>query len=320
MSSVPRHLEFAPPPTPGLLRSLGLAILAHAVLLAVLSTGVQWKRDAVQETFEAELWASVPVQAAAPAPELEPVPVPPKPVPPEPKPEPKPLPKPVPPPPDTSKAEADIALLKEKAKAKQLKEKKLALEKAELEKKKLAELEKEKLAKLEQDKKDKLDKQKKELAEKQKKEQTDKLTKAKDEQQRKQDAKEAQLIEDQRKAAIKRMAGLAGAGGNAAPGSNSTALEAKAPSDSYKGRIRAYIKRFHTYTETVSGNPTTEIEIRTASDGTIISRKITKSSGTKSWDDAALNAIDKAEKLPLDENGRAPPPMILVWSAQELAR
>jgi colicin import membrane protein len=281
---------------------------------------VQWKRDAVQETFQAELWASVPIQAAAPAPEPVATPEPPKPAPPEPKPLPKPEPKPVPPPPDTSKAEADIALLKEKAKAKQLQEKKLALEKAEAEKKKLADLEKQKQAQAAQDKKDKFDKQKKEQEEKLKKEQTDKLARAKEDQQHKQDAKEAQVIEDQRKATIKRMAGLAGTGGNGAPGSTSTALEARAPSDSYKGRIRAYIKRFHTYTESVVGNPTTEIEIRTASDGSIMSRKITKSSGTKSWDDAALNAIDKAEKLPLDENGRAPPPMILVWSAQELGR
>jgi colicin import membrane protein len=91
-------------------------------------------------------------------------------------------------------------------------------------------------------------------------------------------------------------------------------------SASYQGRIRAYIKRFHTYTDTVVGNPVTEIEIRTSSDGSILSRKITKSSGTKSWDEAALNAIDKAERLPLDENGRSPSPMTIIWSAQDIAR
>ncbi len=316
MATVPRHLEFAPPPTPGLLRALGLAILAHLLLLAGLSMGVQWKRDAVQETFEAELWASVPVQAAPPAPELEPVPEPRKPRPPEPKPAPQPPAKPVPP--DTSTAEADIAL--KKSQAKQLKKEKRAREKAELEQKKLAEREQQKLAQLEQDKKDKLEKQKKELADKQKKEQADKLTKARDDTQRKQDLKDAQQIEEQRQKTIKRMPGLAGAGGNGAPGSTSTSLEAKSLSVSYQGRIRAYIKRFHTYTENVSGNPTTEIEVRTSSDGSITSRKITKPSGTKSWDDAALNAIDKAEKLPLDENGRSPSPMTIIWSAQELAR
>ena len=295
MSTAARHLEFAPPPTPGLLRALGLAIAAHAVLLAVLTLGVQWKRDAEQPRFEAELWSSVPVQAAPPAP--LPVPEEAKPVPPAPKPQAKPEPAPA----DT-KAQADIALLKEKEKAKQLLEKKLALEKAELEKKKLAELEKQKQAKLEQEKKDKL-----------KKEQADK-------DKRKQEQLEAQQLEAQRKQAIKRMEGLAGSGGNGAPGTNSSALESMAISNSYAGRIRSYIKRFHTYTETISGNPTTEIEVRLASDGSVLSRRITKPSGTKSWDDAALNAIDKAEKLPLNENGRAPPSMTIVWSAQDVAR
>jgi colicin import membrane protein len=173
-------------------------------------------------------------------------------------------------------------------------------------------LEKLKQAKLEQDKKDKADKLKKK--------QTDKLAKAKEELQGKQDAKEALLIEDQRKATIKRMAGLAGPGGNGAAGSTSTALDAKSLSVSYQGRIRAYIKRFLIYTETINGNPTTEIEVRMASDGSILSRRITKASGTRSWDEAALNAIDKAEKLPLDENGRAPSPMTIIWSAQEVTR
>ena len=68
MSTAPRHLEFAPPPTPGFLRALGLAILAHSVLLAVLSVGVQWKREPVQQSIEAELWSALPVEAAPPAP------------------------------------------------------------------------------------------------------------------------------------------------------------------------------------------------------------------------------------------------------------
>ncbi len=298
-----------------------LAILAHCVLLAILSVGVQWKNEPLEQSFEAELWASVPVEAAPPAPALEPEPPkPPKPLPPEVKP--KPEPKPAPPPPTAAalKAEADIALSKEREK--QRKEKKLAQEKLELEKKKLAELEKQKLAELEKKKQAELDKQAKleqaNKADKLKLEQAnarDKLDK-----QRKLDAKETQQIDAQRKDAVKRAMGFAGAGGNGAPGSTSTALEAKSLSQSYVGRIRSYIKRFHTYTDTVSGNPTTEIEVRLSSDGSILSRRITKASGTKSWDDAALNAIDKAEKLPLDENGRAPSPMVIIWSAQELGR
>jgi colicin import membrane protein len=300
MASTAPHLEFAPPHTKGSLRALGLAILAHGVLLAMLTVGVQWNSDPVQQRFEAELWSSVPVEAAAPAPLPQPTPV----APPS-KPVAKPEPAPPPPPPaqTAQKAEAQIALAKEKQKekekAKALKEKQLALEKQALEDKKQAEL----------------DKQKDRL----KKEQADKLALAKEEQ-RKQDLKDEQALAEQRQKAIKRMEGLAGVGGNGAANSTSTSLEAKALSNSYQGRIRAYIKRFHTYTETVVGNPVTELEIRTASDGSILSRKVTKPSGNKSWDDAALNAIDKAERLPLDENGRSPSPMTIIWSAQEIAR
>jgi colicin import membrane protein len=300
MASTAPHLEFAPPHTKGSLRALGLAILAHGVLLAMLTVGVQWNSDPVQQRFEAELWSSVPVEAAAPAPLPQPTPV----APPS-KPVAKPEPAPPPPPPaqTAQKAEAQIALAKEKQKekekAKALKEKQLALEKQALEDKKQAELDKQK---------DKL-----------KKDQAEKQALAKEEQ-RKQDLKDEQALAEQRQKAIKRMEGLAGVGGNGAANSTSTSLEAKALSNSYQGRIRAYIKRFHTYTETVVGNPVTELEIRTASDGSILSRKVTKPSGNKYWDDAALNAIDKAERLPLDENGRSPSPMTIIWSAQEIAR
>lgn len=290
MASTAPHLEFAPPRTRGTLRALSLALLAHGVLLAVLTVGVQWNSAPVQQRFEAELWSSVPVEAAPPAPLLAP-PISPAPEPP------KPLPKaePTPPPPDLAaqKAEAQIALAKKKEKEKE-KEKQLAREKA-LEDKRLAELEK------------------------QKKEQATKQAQAKEEQ-RKQDQKDTKVLDDQRQKALKRMAGLAGAGGSGPAASTSTSLEAKALSTSYQGRIRAYIKRFHTYTETVLGNPVTEIEIRTAADGSILSRKVTKPSGTKSWDDAALNAIDKAERLPLNENGLSPSPITIVWSAQEVSR
>lgn len=307
MASTAPHIEFAPPHTRGSLRALGLAILAHGVLLAVLSVGVQWKSEPVQQTFEAELWSSVPVQAAAPAPLLDPVPEA-KPVTPEVAPEPP------PPPPRNEvaqKAEAEIALAKEKQKekekqrARELKEKQLALEKQAQEDKKLA---------LQEKKRAELERQKDQL----KKEQADKQARAKEEE-RRQEIKDAQQVAEQRQKAIKRMEGLAGAGGSGAS-TSSTALEARALSNSYQGRIRAYIKRFHTYTETVSGNPVTEIEIRTSSDGSILSRKVTKPSGTKSWDEAALNAIDKAERLPLDESGRSPSPMTIIWSAQEVSR
>lgn len=306
MNSTAPHLEFAPPRTGGLLRALGLAIIAHIVLLVALTMGVQWKTDPVQQAFEAELWSSVPTEAAPPPPP-PPVPVPE----PEPQPEVKPVP---PPPPDAAlKAQADIALAKEKAKLekeKELKrqalekEQKLAKEKLEKEKQ---DKEKQRLAQLEKDKQDKL---KKEQADKDKlkKEQMDKAAQAK------QDQANATKVHDEQ---LKRIEKLAG---NGAPNSNSTSAEAKALSNSYKGRIKALVKRFHTYTDAVVGNPITEVEVQTSPDGTIIGRKITKSSGIKAWDDSVLNALDKAERLPLDENGRSPSPITITWSGQDVAR
>ena len=61
------------------------------------------------------------------------------------------------------------------------------------------------------------------------------------------------------------------------------------------------------YTETLATNPEALVEVRTSPDGTIVSRKLTKSSGIPSWDDAVLRAIDKTAVLPRDLDGRVPP-------------
>jgi colicin import membrane protein len=294
MDTAARRLEFAPPPTPGLLRALVLAILAHLVLLTVLTAGVQWKRDAVPQSFEAELWSALPVEAAPPAPIPPPLPIPvpepPKPVPPVPQPPAKPT------PPDIAKAEADIALQKEKEKAKLLKEKKLALEKAELEKQKLAEQEKLKQAKLEQEKKDKA-----------KKDQLDKLAKSKEEEkQRVRDAKEDVNAAKARDEQLKRMERLAGGGGSGAPTSSGTAAQSSGPSASYVGRLAARVKPNIVFTESVSGNSAVEVDVRTSPSGNILSARVTKSSGVKAWDDAVLRAIEKTEILPRDTDGTIP--------------
>src|SRR6218665_1943794 len=108
--------SLAPPQQGGLLRSVGLALVAHALLIAALTWGVNWKS---QETpaVEAEIWSSVRQQAAPRAvepPAVQPEPEPPKP---EPKVEPPPTPPAPPkvaPPPDTSVRDAQIALEREK--------------------------------------------------------------------------------------------------------------------------------------------------------------------------------------------------------------
>jgi TonB family protein len=61
----------------------------------------------------------------------------------------------------------------------------------------------------------------------------------------------------------------------------------------------------------MEGNPEAIVEIRCAPDGTILSRKLTKSSGNTEWDQAVIRAIDKSEQIPRDVDGKVPSPIII---------
>nr|WP_315493212.1 cell envelope integrity protein TolA [uncultured Rhodoferax sp.] len=312
-----RHLEFAPPATPGMVRAVLLALVAHLALVAVLAIGVAWKRETPPVAVEAELWAAVPQEAA-------PLPPEPEPEPPEPEPEPplpvRPAPPPAPPVVDTPKA-ADIALAKEKEKARLQKEKELQQAKLEQERKaqqdklqrekqaanKLAaeKLRKEQDAKAAREKAEKLAK-----AEKTDKAKADALAKQKA-------TKAAELAaQKNRDDQLKRMAALAG-GETTGSGGAGSAAKSAGPGASYFGRVAARIKPNVTYTDIISGNPITEIEVSLSPSGDILSRRISKRSGNTAWDNAALNAIDKTEKLPLD-NGKVWSPLVIVLSPQTL--
>ena len=77
MNTAADRLEFAPPPTPGLARALLLAIVAHALLMAALTAGLSWRREAELVSAEAELWSAVPSEAAPKLLEPPPLPAPP---------------------------------------------------------------------------------------------------------------------------------------------------------------------------------------------------------------------------------------------------
>jgi colicin import membrane protein len=312
------RLDFAPPDTPGRVRAVILAVLVHGMLLAALAWGVRWTRDTQILSADAELWSAVPQEAA---PRLaEPPPEPVKPVPPPP-PQPPPLPtQPVVTPPAPPPPKVDIALEQEKlrkqkelARLDELKQEKLKqkLEKDRLDKAKQekARLEALKLEQLKQDKlkQEKL-KQEKLLAEQAKQSQQAALDKKKTE-------LEAKQIEAQRSKNLQRIQGLAGASGS--ENATGTALKSSGPSASYGGRIIARVKPNIVFTETIQGNPTAIVEVRTSPDGTIISRKLTQSSGVPSWNDAVIRAIDKTEVLPRDTDGRVPPVLSLEFRPKD---
>jgi colicin import membrane protein len=305
------HLDFAPPSTPGLVRSMALALLAHLALLAILAAGVAWKRETPVLSAQAELWAAVPVEAAPlPTEQPEPTPTP------EPKPQPEPPPPETPPPP---KVEApappkavDIVLAKEKErlrKEKELKDAQLAQKEAQRkdelaqEKKRLEKERQAKLAKAQQAERDKAQ----QAAEQAKKDAAAKQAKV-----------DAKRTEEMRAQQLKRMAALAGAPpANTGSGGNGNAAKSAGPGTSYFGLVASRIKPNITYTDIISSNPTTEIEVSLSPTGNIQSRRIVKRSGNNAWDNAALNAIDKTEKLPLD-NGKVWSPLVIVLSPQTL--
>ena len=83
------------------------------------------------------------------------------------------------------------------------------------------------------------------------------------------------------------------------------------PRPSYGSRIQARVRPYIVFTDDVPGNPKAEVEVRMAPDGTIVGRKLVKSSGVKSWDDAVLRALDKTESLPRDTDGRVHTPLFI---------
>lgn len=294
MHAAADRLEFAPPATPGVVRALLLALLAHGLLVVALTAGVQWKREAQIISAEAELWAAVPVAAA---PRLqEPLPEPVQPKKPEPQPEPV-IQAPPPPKPVVAPAKVDIALEQEKKRIE--KQKQLELEKQQ-EKLKQAKLQ------LEKAREEKLKDAKLKLA---------LADKAKLAQEKKQAEQQARQLEAQRAENLKRMSGLAGASGSAA--SSGSALKSAGPSASYAGRVIARVKPNIVFTEAIGGNPTAIVEVRTSPDGTIISRKLTQASGVKDWDEAVLRAIDKTEVLPRDTDGRVPSPLLISFRPKD---
>jgi colicin import membrane protein len=303
------HLEFAPPPTTGTVRSLGMSLFVHALLVVALTAGIQWNQDNAL-SVEAELWSAVP-QAAAP--KLVEVAPPPPPPPPPPA-----MKEVVKPPPPTAQRDADIALAKKRKKEE---EKKLE-EAKEAERRRLEELKKteEKKAKQKAEEEKRKSEAKRELErkdkEKKEKEKKDKEAKKLQEQKdAKQAAEEAKKLEAIRNDNMKRIAGLAGATG--AENATGTAMRASAPSDSYGGRIRARIKPNIVFTEEVTNNNPAEVEVKCAPDGTIVGFKLVKSSGNKAWDDAVLKAIQKTEVLPRDTDGRVHSPLLISFKPKD---
>lgn len=278
MSASVSHDLLLPRQPGGMASGAALALLAHVLLLLALTTVVQWRAEPV-EAVSAELWSAVPQQAAPPAPPPAPAAAP-RPAPPPP---PAPAQKAAPPAPDPQ-----IAIAKAEAQARAEKEKQ-ARDKAERER---------------------LDKER----QRQEKEAEAKKREAEARKREQQTRAEEERLAQQRQKNLERIMGQAGSSGGNPVGS---ATQSAGPSASYTARLVGAIKPNIVFTDTVGGNPATEVEVRAGPSGAILSHRIVRSSGVKEWDDAVSRAIDRTGTLPRDVDGRVPPVLNIVFRPKE---
>ena len=123
-------------------------------------------------------------------------------------------------------------------------------------------------------------------------------------------------LTQQHKDNVRRLMGQAGA----TPGQTATAgnaAQTAAPSASYAGKVKARVRPNIVFTGTVAGDTAAEVEVNAAAGGSIISRRLIKSSGNKDWDETVLRAIDKTRDLPPDTDGRVPARLIIAFKPNE---
>ena len=281
---------FMPSPPTGRGPALALALIAHALLIAALAFGVHW-RNSEPTTLAAELWSAVPQAAAPRAAEPPPTAVPvTRPQAREPEPAVRRT------EPAATRPDPQIAIeqaRRETALRDRAERARAERAAAERERQQAREDQARKAAKTDRLKAEAL------KVEREKVERAEKAAAVTE----KADAARQETI---RSANLKRLQGLAGATGAATD--TGTAARSSGPSAGYAGRIMARIKPNIVFGDTPDGNPMATVEVKLAPDGTIVAKRLVKSSGVKSWDEAVLRAIERTEILPRDIDGRVPPP------------
>ena len=175
---------------------------------------------------------------------------------------------------------------------------------------------------IEQEKQRQLERDKRVEAARMDKERQAKLDKEQRDAREKRELAERKLAQDQlskqREENLRRMLGQAGAtSATGAPTATGSAAQDAAPSRSYAGKLVAHIKPHIVFSDSITTSSAAEVEVRAAGSGTIVSRRLVKSSGSKDWDEAVLRAIDRTGSLPRDTDGRVPSIIIVSFRPQE---
>jgi colicin import membrane protein len=94
-------------------------------------------------------------------------------------------------------------------------------------------------------------------------------------------------------------------------------VKQSSPTETFASKVVAAIRPNIIFAGMVAGNPTAEVEVTTLPNGEILGRKLVRSSGNSDWDTAVLRAIDRTQRLPRDEDGRAPSPIIIAFRPEK---
>jgi TonB C terminal len=92
---------------------------------------------------------------------------------------------------------------------------------------------------------------------------------------------------------------------------DSGSKQVKKPSASYAAKVIAAIRPNILNSKALDSNLIAEYVVNTNDDGVILKVIPLKLSGDVYWDDTALRAIIKTERLPRDESGKVPSPMVI---------
>ncbi|MDH6148996.1 MULTISPECIES: cell envelope integrity protein TolA [Paraburkholderia] len=323
-----------PPRERGTGRAFLFALVMHALLGFFLYHGIQWQ-NSTPEGEQAELWTEVP-DSAIPRPVVTPPPTPVAPAPPvrdeqadialqEKK---------------RQQQEAARAAqlaeqqrqlkLKEQQEAEAKRQQQLAAEQAaQLAAQKAAKLKQQQAQQQQQQQAEKLKQQ--QLAEQQKQQQL----KEQQEQQQKQAQAEVQKkaeaekaakakaqadaaaqakkqLDNERRARLAQMQGLAGGVGGSSSSSNGLGKSGTgsgsggtAASPGYADKVRRLVLQHVNWGGETEGLETV-IAVRCSPDGNQLSANITHSSGNAAWDAAALRAVRASDPMPRDVNGKTP--------------
>ena len=107
---------------------------------------------------------------------------------------------------------------------------------------------------------------------------------------------------------------VAGSGGGVGTGQGTGGTA----SAGYAERVRAKVKPNIVFdAEGISGNPSAVVAVTMAPDGSILSKRLTKSSGNGAYDEAVLRAVERSDPLPRDTNGKAPSSVTLTFRPKE---